>query len=107
MSTHLANSPFDSAVIHNARDLFDIPREITYFNCANMAPQLRSVTAAGIHAVRERVSPWKLSAPDWFSGTERLRSLAAQVFWDWRRRYRNNSGGELRNRHSRFGSVSV
>ena len=28
------------------RDLFDIPEDVAYFNCAYMSPQLRSVTQA-------------------------------------------------------------
>jgi selenocysteine lyase/cysteine desulfurase len=62
-----------------AGELFDIPEGVTYLNCANMAPQLRMVTAAGIEAVRAKAAPWKLSAPDWFSAAERLRGLAATV----------------------------
>ena len=65
--------------ITNARDLFEIPENITYLNCANMAPQLHSVTEAGIAAVRAKESPWKLTAPEWFSGAEVLRGLAAQL----------------------------
>jgi len=45
-----------------------------------MAPQLRSVTEAGLDAVRAKASPWKLSAAEWFSGAETLRTLAAQLF---------------------------
>ena len=44
-----------------------------------MAPQLRSVTEAGLDAVRAKASPWELSAPQWFSGAETLRTLAAQL----------------------------
>lgn len=61
------------------RDWFEIPEDVTYLNCANMAPQLKNVTAAGIDAVRAKATPWRLSAPEWFSGAETLRSLAAQV----------------------------
>jgi selenocysteine lyase/cysteine desulfurase len=61
------------------RDLFEIPDSVTYLNCANMAPQLRSITAVGINAVRAKAIPWTLSAPQWFSGAEELRSLAARV----------------------------
>jgi len=63
----------------NVKDLFEIPDEITYLNCANMAPQLRSVTEAGLRAVRAKATPWRLSAPEWFSGAEELRNLAAQL----------------------------
>lgn len=68
-----------SASTHNARVLFDIPEDVTYLNCANMAPQLKSVTEAGLEAVRQKASPWKLSAVEWFSGAEELRGLSSQV----------------------------
>jgi selenocysteine lyase/cysteine desulfurase len=66
-------------LIENARDLFEIPEDVTYLNCANMAPQLKSVTEAGFSAVRAKESPWKLTAPEWFSGAETLRGLAARL----------------------------
>jgi selenocysteine lyase/cysteine desulfurase len=63
----------------DTKALFDIPDDVTYLNCANMSPQLRSVTQAGIDAVRSKQTPWQLSAPEWFSGAEEVRTLAAQV----------------------------
>src|SRR5215475_11213177 len=68
-----------SGQIINARELFEIPEGITYLNCANMAPQLKSITEAGIAAVRAKATPWKLTAPEWFSGAEVLRGVAAQL----------------------------
>ena len=65
--------------IKNVRNLFEIPEDVTYLNCANMAPQLKSVTEAGINAVRAKESPWRLAAPQWFSGAETLRTLAARL----------------------------
>jgi selenocysteine lyase/cysteine desulfurase len=59
--------------------MFEIPPGITYLNCANMAPQLRSVTAVGLDAVRKKAAPWALSSADWFSAAEELRTLAGQV----------------------------
>jgi kynureninase len=61
------------------RHLFDIPAEVTYLNCANMAPQLRGVGAAGIAAVQARNAPWELSPEGWFSAAERLRGLFARI----------------------------
>jgi selenocysteine lyase/cysteine desulfurase len=61
------------------KDLFEIAEDVTYLNCANMAPQMRSLTEAGLDAVRAREAPWNMSASDWFSGAERVRSLAAMV----------------------------
>jgi selenocysteine lyase/cysteine desulfurase len=66
-------------LIENARHLFEIPEDVTYLNCANMAPQPKSVTDAGFGAVRAKESPWRLTAPQWFSGAETLRALAARL----------------------------
>jgi len=68
-----------SGVIESQRGLFDIPEGITYLNCANMSPQLRVVSTAGISAVGAKATPWTLAAPDWFSGAERLRHLFARI----------------------------
>jgi selenocysteine lyase/cysteine desulfurase len=61
------------------RDLFDVPADVTYLNCANMAPRLRAVTRAGGEALAAMATPWRLRAADWFSGAEQLRALAARV----------------------------
>lgn len=62
------------------KTLFDIPAHITFLNCANMSPQLKSITEKGIAAVNQKKHPWELQASDWFTGPERLRSLAARIF---------------------------
>ena len=61
------------------RALFEIPNDVTYLNCASMSPQLRTVTAAGIEAVRSKASPWTLRASDWFVHAEPLRALFGRV----------------------------
>lgn len=57
------------------RDAFDVPPEVAYFNTANLSPQLRGVRAAGNAALDRRATPWTISAEDWFSDVEILRSL--------------------------------
>ncbi len=71
--------PTIATPIEAVRSLFEIPDGITYLNLASMAPQLRSVTEAGLRAVRTKASPWTLSGPEWFSASEELRTLAARV----------------------------
>jgi selenocysteine lyase/cysteine desulfurase len=66
-------------LLKSQRALFEIPPDVTYLNCANMAPQLHSVAAAGAAAIKTMAKPWKITPPEWFSGAERLRSLAAKV----------------------------
>ncbi len=61
------------------RALFDIPEGVTYLNCAFMSPQLRSVAAAGLDAVRSEAAPWTIAPADWFSTSDRVRALAALV----------------------------
>jgi selenocysteine lyase/cysteine desulfurase len=68
-----------SSKIASARELFEIPDDVTYLNCANMAPQLRNVTQAGVEAVKRKSSPWNLTAPEWFSGAEELRLTCGQL----------------------------
>lgn len=65
--------------IENVSDLFQIRKDVTYLNCANMAPQLKAVTEVGLEAVRAKESPWKLTPPEWFSEAEALRALAARL----------------------------
>jgi len=61
------------------RALFSIPSDVTYLNCASMSPQLQSVTAAGIDAVRAKASPWNYRALDWFVHAEPLRALFGRL----------------------------
>ena len=64
---------------NNTADLFDIPQNVTYLNCASLSPQLKSVTKAGLQAVQRKVHPWQIESQEWFTGPEKLRVLAAQV----------------------------
>ena len=64
-----------AALLDEQRAAFDVPPEVAYFNTANLSPQLRRVRAAGDAALDRRGRPWTISADDWFSDVERLRSL--------------------------------
>jgi selenocysteine lyase/cysteine desulfurase len=61
------------------RDLFDIPEEITYLNCAYMGPLSRRVTAAGHAGLERKLHPWKISSVDFFDEVEAVRSLVAPL----------------------------
>src|SRR4051794_14501515 len=61
----------------HARELFDVPPGIAYFNTANLSPHLHRVRAAGEAALRRRGRPWTIAAEDWFTDVERLRELFA------------------------------
>lgn len=65
--------------LQGMRSRFDVPEEVAYFNCANLAPRLRSVSQAGLTALQRMAEPWTISSSDWFSGAERLRGLFADL----------------------------
>ena len=49
------------------RELFDIPADVAYFNCASLAPLLRASVEAGAAAGARRARPWLTGGRDWFT----------------------------------------
>ncbi len=69
----------ENSILSSQRDLFEIPEDVTYLNCAAISPQLRVVSAAGLDSVKSKAEPWKTSSQDWFTGAKTLRKLAAKI----------------------------
>jgi hypothetical protein len=46
----------------NQRELFEIPDQITYLNCAYMSPLLRAAREAGQVAIARKSTPWRIAA---------------------------------------------
>ena len=61
------------------RELFDIPDDVAYFNCASLAPQLRASADAAALAQAHRARPWTITSDDWFTGAEERRRLFARL----------------------------
>jgi selenocysteine lyase/cysteine desulfurase len=61
------------------RELFDIPDDVAYFNCASIAPQLRAAGEAAAAALARRAQPWRIHSQDWFSEVEERRALLARL----------------------------
>ena len=61
------------------RDLFEIPEEISYLNCAYMSPQLRSAREVGERAVARKSRPWEITPADFFEDAEKSRELFARL----------------------------
>ena len=66
-------------VIPNQKSLFSIPDDITYLNCANMSPLLKSVNEAGVSAINQRNAPWTIDIAQWFEPVEELKALFAKI----------------------------
>lgn len=60
------------------RNLFEIPREVTYLNTASCGPRLKSVSEAAQNSVDFSSRPWNFSTDDWFGPPNKLRRLVAQ-----------------------------
>ena len=61
------------------RELFTIPEDVAYFNCAYTAPLLKSAEAAGKAAVALKATPWKLTTDFFFGGLNANRALFAAL----------------------------
>lgn len=69
----------EAEFLPSQRDRFVLPEDVTFLNCANMSPQLRTVTDVGIAAVKRKEAPWTITTADWFAGAETLRTAAARL----------------------------
>jgi len=61
------------------RDLFDIPSEVTYLNCAYMSPLMTTVLKAGGQGLARKAHPWELTSDTFFTGSESFRATAARL----------------------------
>jgi selenocysteine lyase/cysteine desulfurase len=61
------------------RDLFDIPSEVTYLNCAYMSPLMKTVLKAGGQGLARKAHPWELTSDTFFTGSESFRATAARL----------------------------
>ncbi len=66
-------------LLSSQRDLFDIPDEVAYLNCAYMSPLPRTVRAAGEQGVARKSQPWRIKSNDFFDESEIARALFAEL----------------------------
>src|SRR5215208_6068414 len=58
---------------------FSLPRDIHYLNCAYLGPLPRVAEQAGIAAVSRKSNPSSIAPADFFSDTEVVRALFAEL----------------------------
>ena len=63
----------------NQRDVFEMPEDIVYLNCAYMSPQLRRAREIGERAVSRKSRPWEITPDDFFDEVEEVRTLFARL----------------------------
>src|ERR671913_369569 len=66
-------------MLPSQRSLFDIPRDVCYFNAAGWSPLPLAVQEAGRAAVGRKGQPWKLDAEFFQQQYDRARVAAARL----------------------------
>ena len=61
------------------RDMFDLPENITYLNCAYTSPLLKAAQQDGRAAIQAKANPWTIKAGDFFSTAETAREVFARL----------------------------
>jgi selenocysteine lyase/cysteine desulfurase len=61
------------------RDLFDIPDEVAYLNCAYMSPLMKPALDAGIAGLTRKVHPWLITPDQFFTTSEEFRTIASRL----------------------------
>jgi selenocysteine lyase/cysteine desulfurase len=61
------------------RDMFDLPENITYLNCAYTSPLLKAAQEAGRAAIQAKANPWTITSGDFFSSADTARELFARL----------------------------
>jgi len=61
------------------RDLFDLPENVAYLNCAYTSPLLKTAQEAGRTAIQAKANPWTIKSDDFFSYAETARDLFARL----------------------------
>jgi selenocysteine lyase/cysteine desulfurase len=66
-------------MIPNQAHLFDMPKDVTYLNCAYTSPLLKTARAAGEQAVQAKSQPWNITPAHFFSSIDPLRDLFSKL----------------------------
>ena len=61
------------------KELFSLSDDHVYLNCAYMSPQLKSVEAVGIEALKKKSRPYNISKDDFFNPVDQLKKAFAKL----------------------------
>lgn len=67
-------------LINSQRHLFDVPKEIAYFNCAYNSPQLNESRVRLHDGVESKSHPWERASESFFEDAEKIRQLSSAIF---------------------------
>lgn len=75
----MANSKNQIKQLSSQKELFTLPKDLHYLNCAFMSPLSKRVQEAGIAGVGIKANPTQISSADFFTHSNQLRELFAQI----------------------------
>jgi selenocysteine lyase/cysteine desulfurase len=67
-------------ILDPQRELFDIPHDIGYFNCAYNSPLLNESQRRLLSGISSKSRPWERTAASFFADAETIRTLASRIF---------------------------
>ncbi len=67
-------------LLSSQRHLFDVPKEIAYFNCASNSPQLNESRIRLHVGVDTKSHPWERTPESFFEDAEKIRQLSSDIF---------------------------
>jgi selenocysteine lyase/cysteine desulfurase len=65
--------------MESKKNFFQLPNEVSYLNCANIAPLSNESIKSGRHALETRQKPYLISREDWFDPVTQLKQEFAQL----------------------------
>ncbi|MFC2008619.1 aminotransferase class V-fold PLP-dependent enzyme [Chloroflexota bacterium] len=68
------------SIIGSQRHLFDIPKEIAFFNCAYYSPQLNESMNRLLFGAVEKSHPWERTTDHFFDDADTIRTLSSTIF---------------------------
>jgi len=68
-----------SIPLASQHELFDLPSDVSYLNCAYQSPKLRRSIAVAESELHRTLRPWTISSGDFFAPAEKLRDAFARL----------------------------
>src|SRR5438128_4757589 len=76
----MANSGSSAGLaLASQRHLFEIPDDVAFLNCAYISPLPKVSLSAGDRGLRRKAQPWTIVAADFFTSSETVRKLFADL----------------------------
>ena len=66
-------------MLHCQKDLFDLPEEVSYLNCATLSPFMKQLAEVGKKAIDQRARPYEVGKDEWFGPSQKLKKSFAQL----------------------------